>query len=86
MEKAPAPEDEVDKAVIEKLADKIAEEKEKLKDKEEEPLFKEYPLLGDHHDDTRDVTLIKGEIVQVMDMAKEDEWLCRKKEETEIVS
>merc|ERR1711988_1592230 len=71
--------------VMEKLADKIAAEKEKLKDAEEEPLFKEYPMLGDHNDATRGVSLKKGDVVQVMDTAKEDEWLCRKKDEPEKV-
>ena len=42
-------------------------------------------MLGDHNDATRGVTLQKGDVVQVMDTAKDDEWLCRKKDEPEKV-
>ena len=70
---------------MDRIADKVAAAKEKVTEEDKENLFKEYPLLGDHSDKSHNVDLQKDDIVQVMDTAKEDEWLCRKKDEPDKV-
>ena len=38
---------------------------------------KAYPLLGDFSEKDHDVNLKTGDMVEVMDREKPDEWLCR---------
>lgn len=85
MEKLESDE-ERDLELIEKLSPKIAEEAEKFKDEDFDMLFKAYPMLGDHVDSVRGMTFDKGDIVEVLDTEKDDEWLVRKQDEKEKVS
>lgn len=56
-----------------------------MTEKDKEKFLKEYPLLGDHKDKTHGVELEKDDIVQVLDTAKDDEWLCRQKNQPDKV-
>ena len=81
----PLSEEERDKALMEQLSPKIAQEADKVSEKDKEMLFKAYPMLGDHCDASRGVQLSLGDVVEVLDTDKPDEWLVRKQDAKEKV-
>ena len=80
---------DVDKMVIKRLTPRITEEMDRISDaeaeREKEMLFKEYVVKEDFTDALTKVELMKDDIVEVMDMKKEEEWLVRKQAQKQQV-
>jgi len=46
---------------------------------ERETLLKEYKLVKDYKDEEREISLFKGDIVEIVDISKAEKWLVRSK-------